>query len=141
MTLLFLAVLLADVTLRACTDASAGQPYAIVRPATHTIEAGVCGSKDALTVRPIDTVIDRPRASDSVDLNIGDRWKVTLPATELVQIHSIRAPAGPLLRITMRAKHYRDASGELGGARTMIALRRLPVIRGRVVSLSGQPLQ
>jgi hypothetical protein len=140
MTMWFFIALMADVSLRSCGDANTGQPYAIVRTATHTIDVGVCGSKDALTARSVEAVIDRPRPADAVDVHIADRWSFTMPATELAQIHSIRAPAGPL-RITMRAKHYRDASGELRGARTTIALRRLPVIRGRVLSVSGQPLQ
>ena len=136
----FVIALFADATLPSCAQAKAGQPFATVRPAAHAIDVGVCGSDDPLTARPIETVIDRPRASDSVEVTVGDRWIFAVPATDLAQIHTVRAPAGPT-RMLLRAKHFRDAKGNLGATRTTFVLRRIPMMRGRVLSPSGQPLQ
>jgi len=125
----FVIALIADVTVPSCAEAKAGQPFAIVQAATHTLEAGLCGSDDPRTARPIEVVVDRPRVSDVVEVTVGDRWTFKVPATDLVHIRSVRAPAGPL-RMTLRARHFRDAKADLGTTRTVFVLRRIPMMRG-----------
>jgi len=123
----------------ACAQARSGQEFAVVRPAAHEIDVGVCGASDRMVWRSIDWIVTRPRDLTTAQLTIGSRWSFAIEPGELAQIQRIRAPAGPL-RLTIRAPHYRDASADLNRDRVTLVLRRNPVIRGRLLSASGQPL-
>ena len=123
----------------ACARARNGQAFAVVRPAAHEIDAGVCGASDRMVWRSIDWIVVRPRDLTTAQLAIDNRWSVSIEPGELTQMQRIRAPEGPL-RLTIRAPHYRDASADLNRDRVTLVLRRNPVIRGRLLSASGQPL-
>jgi hypothetical protein len=123
----------------ACAQARNGQAFAVVRPAAHEIDIGVCGASDPMVWRSIDWIVTRPRDLTTAHVAIDNRWSFAIEPGELTQIQRIRAPAGPL-RLTIRATHYRDASADLNRDRLTLVLRRNPVIRGRLLSASGQPL-
>jgi hypothetical protein len=122
-----------------CARARNGQEFAVVRPATHEIDVGVCGASDRMVWRSIDWIVARPRDLTTAQLAIGNRWSFAIEPGELTQIQRIRAPAGPL-RLTIRAPRYREASADLNRDPVTLVLRRNAVIRGRLLSASGQPL-
>jgi len=116
-----------------------GQPFAELRPASHEIELGVCGSSERPVVRRVELIVDRPRDPMKIEVAVDKRWGFTATAKDLAEIQTIRAPA-TATRLTLRAPHYRDAAADLTKTPAKIVLRRMPVIRGRVLSPSGQPL-
>jgi carboxypeptidase family protein len=116
-----------------------GQPFAELHRDTHQMELGVCGSSEPPVIRRVEFIIDRPRDSMKIDVAVDKRWSFTATPKDLASIQTIRAPASAM-RLTLHAPHYRDAFAELAKSPSTISLRRIPVLRGRVLSPSGQPL-
>jgi len=116
-----------------------GQPFVELHPDARQMELGVCGSGDPLVVRHVEFVVDRPRDSMKIEVVIDKKWSFTVTPKDLAAIQSVRAPASAA-RMTLRATHYRDAAVDLTKSPSTVVLRRIPVIRGRVLAPSGQPL-
>ena len=110
-----------------------------LHPEAHQMELDGCGSSDPLVVRRVEFIVDRPRESMKIDVVIDKQWSFTVTAKDLAAIQSVRAPASAA-RITLHAPHYRDATTNLTKPPATLVLRRIPVVRGRVLSPSGQPL-
>ncbi|HLJ75751.1 MAG TPA: hypothetical protein VKU62_14250, partial [Thermoanaerobaculia bacterium] len=121
----------------------AGQPYVLFRPAVHELTIAFCCAREALKKSAADFVVERSEPSAPIDVRLSDaagakRWRFTLTAGELASVKSVFTPVGDF-RLTASASHYREASADLK-TQTRMVLRRLPVISGKVLNSSGEPV-
>jgi hypothetical protein len=129
------------------SSARSGQAFVLLRPAAHELRFGISGATEQVASRAVEVIIDRSEQAPPIEVSVNDgsgarRWWLTLPAREFAQVQTIDLPAGRY-RLTLHAAHYRDALADLPAhstAKPRIVLRRLPVISGRVLTSSGQPV-